>query len=145
MNSDNNHDDLHEADWAASIDPNSKDVKDAYQKALADGRTPVIESGDFWHWLAETYPAEPPKAESITTGWDQIAVELNAANGFSSQNAKAEPVEVIKSSVAQKTDAANAQSGESVTFLGEAINWDDVADEVNLEAGYASPKLKQTF
>lgn len=45
---------MNEPEWNPAIDPMTKLPE--YNAACAAGRATASESGDFWNWLAETYP-----------------------------------------------------------------------------------------
>lgn len=105
-------------DYDPAIAPMSK--RDEYEAALASGREPIVPSGDFWHWLGETYPAPkqsgvgngaPPAAKSPSPGnhgWDDIVERMNA--------------ETRKAHGAGDKPAADNHG------------WDDVVAKINAEA-----------
>ncbi|WP_036282575.1 hypothetical protein [Methylocystis sp. ATCC 49242] len=99
-------------DYDPAISPMSK--RGEYEAALAAGREPVVPSGDFWHWLGETYPA--PKQAAVKAP-DASARALWA-----------------KAVAAQNAMTAQTQGETSKPAAANNHGWDEVVAKINAEA-----------
>jgi hypothetical protein len=102
-------------DYDDSIVPYDKHGE--YHAALDAGRKPIVPSGDFWHWLGETYPAK--KSEAVA------APPAVGASSLPSYAASAAPY----SSALPSQPAQGGNHG-----------WDAIADKLNKEFAASQPK-----